>query len=71
MLAHVFRQVTKCQQGVYAFQEVPQVQKILTSDLFIMRQDRELYKYSYSCEPSQKSYAARLTLNVSYPRLML
>lgn len=69
MLAHVFRQVIKFQQTSYAFQEVPQLQKILTSGLFVMHTDRELYKYSNTCEPPQKSYAARLTLNVSYPRL--
>lgn len=67
MLAHVFRQVQKFQQSTYAFADVPQLQKILSTDLFVMRQDRELYKYSNSCEPPQKSYAARMTLNMSYP----
>jgi len=65
MLAHVFRQVQKFQQSAYAFADVPQLQKILSTDLFVMRQDRELYKYSNSCEPPQKSYAARMTLNMS------
>lgn len=44
MLAHVFEEVHRLQTARYHFKEIKAMSKYLTTGLYVIRNDKELYK---------------------------
>jgi hypothetical protein len=55
MLAKVFGDMQRFQRTNFDVKDIEEIQKYLKDDIFIMRGDKELYKYSKICEPSTRA----------------
>lgn len=66
MLAKAFHRLQRYQAKSYHFQELEDIQTFLTKDIYVMRGDKELYKYSRICEPPTRSTSFKGT-NDSFP----
>lgn len=65
MLGAVFEEIHRLQTTPYHFKEIKAINKYLTSGLFVLRGDKELYKRSNSCEPSVRSLSTMLNKSKS------
>eukprot|EP01113_Clastostelium_recurvatum_P021116 TRINITY_DN2499_c0_g1_i3.p1 TRINITY_DN2499_c0_g1~~TRINITY_DN2499_c0_g1_i3.p1 ORF type:complete len:542 (-),score=156.41 TRINITY_DN2499_c0_g1_i3:14-1639(-) len=57
MISNTFRQVVKLQARDFRLIRVPEMERLLTDEMTssIVRDDRQLYKYSYACEESLRA----------------
>lgn len=55
MLAQVFEEVHRLQSTRYHFKEIKAMSKYLSTGLYVIRTDKELYKASTGCEPSVRT----------------
>lgn len=55
MLGHVFEEIHRMQTARYHFKEIKSINKYLSTGLYVMKGDKELYKSSTTCEPSVRT----------------